>query len=128
LLSPDGRELGLFVTSKGMVDLVENYVTRIDLDDFAAHVFNATGLAHHEKRAYGRSAELFGSALFLAPRSGLFAYNLACAWARLREPRSKSALLRAIELDGEEVRARAAKDADFDAVREEPWFKETVAH
>ena len=49
-------------------------------------------------------------------------YNLACAYARTGDPLAEAALELAITRGGETVRARAAKDKDFDGVRGAPWF------
>jgi hypothetical protein len=57
------------------------------------------------------------------------AYNLACASARIGSPQAEVALRVAIERakEPERVRAGAATDEDFAAVRGEPSFVARVA-
>ena len=61
-------------------------------------------------------------AAYVDPARELPAYNLACAYARLNDPRAEAALALAIERGGDAVRARAPKDKDLASVRSAPWF------
>ena len=64
--------------------------------------------------------------MYADPSRELFAYNLACALARTRDPRAAIALGHAIVKGGDKVKARAAKDDDFADVRTESWFRALV--
>jgi len=75
-----------------------------------------------EKGKLERAVELFARAAYVDPTRELPAYNLACAYARLKDGRAEAALDLAIGRGGDAVRARAAKDKDFDAVKSAPWF------
>lgn len=92
---------------------------------FAARVYNDTGFRHHGAKDWARSAQLFEKAARTDPSFRLAAYNLACAWARLGDERANGALVQAIALDPD-ARRKAAADADFDTVREAPWFRALV--
>jgi hypothetical protein len=55
-------------------------------------------------------------------------YDLACWEARFGDPgQAAAALARAVELGGDEVRAAAREDGDFDAIRDDPRFRALVA-
>jgi tetratricopeptide (TPR) repeat protein len=121
-LSPKSDELAVFVytrlPSHGSIIRGE----RIDVADFSSRVFNDTGLAHHRKKEWAKAIELFTRAVYADPRRELPAYNLACALARAGDPRAEEALRYAITLGGDTVRARAAKERDFEGVRSTPWY------
>ncbi len=125
-LSPDGKELGavgLFFCGEWCN---EHDVRRYRVGEFAALVYNDTGMKHHTKNDFARSAELFRKASFADPSAKLPAYNLACALARLAdETEGKVALERAISLDPK-VKERAPKDKDFAKVLDKVWFKSLV--
>jgi hypothetical protein len=125
-LSPDGKDLGavgLFFCGEWCN---EHDVRRYRVGEFAALVYNDTGMKHHTKNDFARSAELFRKAVFADPNAKLPTYNLACALARLSdETEGKVALERAIGLDPK-VKERAPKDKDFAKVLDKPWFKALV--
>lgn len=127
VLSPDAKELGFLTYIRHPSHGASHVPTRIDVNAFAAMVFNATGLAHHGKGDYASATPLFFRALYTDPSRELYAYNLACALARQGDARSEHALGRAIALGGQRVQARADKDADFAKVRETPWFRAAMA-
>ena len=120
-LSPDGSELGVvggFFCMEWCNDFV---VYRARVGAFASLVYNETGLRHHQKGDYARAAELFLAATWDDEHAKLPPYNLACAWARLGDPRAKDALWLAIQRDPS-AKSRAVKDDDFAKVRSEAWF------
>jgi hypothetical protein len=125
-LSPDGKEIGavgLFFCGEWCN---EHDVRRYRVGELAALVYNDTGMKHHTKNDFARSAELFRKASFADPSAKLPAYNLACALARLSdETEGKVALERAIALDPK-VKERAPKDKDFAKVLDKAWFKSLV--
>jgi len=121
-LSPSGAELAVVARLRGPHWTEVAAAKRTSVDAFVARIYNDTGMRHHERREYPRAAELFRKATTVDPKAALPAYNLACAYARLRDPRTEAALSTAIALGGPTAAARATKDADFEAVLREPWF------
>ncbi len=120
-LAPDSRELGLVAGFFCMEWCDDFEVRRWPVVRLAAQIFNDTAMRHHVAKKYAASAALFVKATQADPTFALAAYNLACAYARLRDANTQQALERAIALDAS-ARARAMKDADFAAVRTESWF------
>lgn len=120
-MSPDGEELGLLENTFACEYCVDFAVRRIGVGELASLIYNDTGYQHHEKKEWAVAATLFEKAVAADPKAKLAAYNLACAWARTGDPRTKDALAYAITLDAT-ARARAQKDADFASVRSEAWF------
>lgn len=120
-LSPDSKELGLVAGFFCMEWCDDFEVRRWPVVRLAAQIYNDTAMRHHAARDYAGSAALFLKATQADPTFPLATYNLACAYARLRDPSTQRMLEAAIALDPS-ARARALKDADFDAVRSEPWF------
>lgn len=126
LVSPDGTKLGLLSHDFGG-EFSDHFEVRVfETSELAAQAYNVAGLELHERGAYGEAALLFQRAAFANPKAKLPAYNLACALARLAHPRAKQALELAIARGGPEVRQKAARDHDFDAVRTSDWFREIV--
>jgi len=126
-LSPDGAELGVVVHSYCMEWCDDFEVVRMPAARFASLVYNDTGFRAYQKGDLDRAADLFLKAAFVDPSRELPAYNLACAWARKGDPRAELALGLAVARGGDAVRARAAKDADFDSVRAAAWFVSLVS-
>ncbi|MGC4065295.1 MAG: hypothetical protein QM784_11740 [Polyangiaceae bacterium] len=121
-ISTDGREIGAvghFFCAEWCDEFV---VYRNRTNAFAALVYNDTGFRHHKQGQYQRAAELFLAATWADPSAKHAPYNLACAWAKLGDPRAKDALAVALERDPT-VKKRAPKDADFASVKDEEWFK-----
>jgi hypothetical protein len=120
--SADGSEFGLLfyftMSSHGSM----HSTLRLKSNALAAAIYNDTGYVNHRKKAYARAEKLFAKATYADPSKSLFAYNLACALARQSDARAEAALNHAIAIDGEKIRTRAKKDADFEAVRQAPWF------
>ncbi len=126
-LSPDGKDLGVVAHSFCMEYCDDFDVVRVPVTTFAGRVYNDAGYAHHEKGEWARAAALFLDATFADESKELYAYNLACAYARLGDaPHAKAALSRAIAKGGDGVKARAMKDDDFAAVRGQAWFLQLV--
>ncbi len=99
-------------------------VTRVTYGQIASLVYNDTGFRHHQKKEYAASRDLFLKATWANPKAPLPPYNLACAYALLGDQdNAKKALELAIAVDGDKVKARAKKDADFKAVLGDAWFK-----
>jgi len=125
-LSPDGSELGVIARTMCGEWCNPKGMTRMPVTLFAARVYNDTAFVHHKRGDYAKAAELFAKASAANPDESLFPYNLACAYARLGDPRADAALARAIALGGEAIKKRATGDADFDTVRALPWFQASV--
>ncbi len=125
-LSPDGTEIAAVGTFFCMEWCNDFDVYRASTGAFASLVYNDTGYQHHKKGEFARAAELFSKAAAADPRARLPAYNLACAWARLGDARTKDALAVAIARDPD-VKRRAPADADFASVKSEAWFTTLVA-
>jgi hypothetical protein len=124
--SPDGRAVAV-VAHGYMGEWSDTFLVKVlPADVVAARAYNDAGFAHHRRADYAGAAELFRKAAFADGAHYLAAYNLACAYARLRDPRAPAALAMAIARGAEETRKRAAKDPDFDGVRGEAWFLEAV--
>lgn len=121
VMSPDGEELGLLLNTFACEYCTDFAVRRIGVGELASLVYNDTGYRHHQKKEWAAAATLFEKAVAADPSAKLAAYNLACAWARTGDPRTKDALAHAITLDAT-VKVRAQKDPDLASVRAEPWF------
>ena len=126
-LSPDGKELGIVTHAFCMEWCDELQVARMPTSGFASLVYNDAGYRAYQKNQLDRAAELFLRAAFVDPTRELPAYNLACVYARKRDKKAEAALELAVGRGGDAIRARAAKDKDFDAVRSEPWFTRLTA-
>lgn len=122
--SPKEGELafiGHFFCMEWCNDIV---VARLTHGELASLVYNDTGFRHHQKKDFAGSRDLFLKATWANPRAPLPPYNLACAYARLNDKDNAGRALRlAIAVDGERVKARAKKDADFATVAKDEWFK-----
>lgn len=124
-LSSDGKELGIVAHFFCMEWCDDFRVARMTTASFASLVYNDTGFRHHKKGEYARAAELFLKAAAADPSAKLPAYNLACAWARISDPRVSDALAVAIARDPA-AKERARKDEDFASVRDAAWFQAAV--
>ena len=122
----DGAELGVVAITTGTMWWEEAKVARVPVPAFVAHVYNGTGMRLHQSRRWDEAAPLFEKAEAAQPAESLFSYNLACAWARAGDPRAKDALGRAVQKGGAAIKDRAARDADFATVTNEPWFQAAV--
>lgn len=124
-LSPDGKDIGAVASFFCMEWCNDFAIYRAPVGAFASLVYNDTGYRHHEKGEWARAAELFTKAAAADPTAKLPPYNLACALARLGDPRAKDALAVAIARDPDAKR-RAPLDADFASVKSETWFQDLV--
>ena len=122
VLSPDASELGVITHAHCMEYCDEFQIARVPVSRFASLVYNDTGFRALAKGKLERAVELFLRAAYVDPARELPAYNLACAYARKGDANAEAALELAITRGGDAVRARAAKDKDFDGVRSAPWF------
>jgi hypothetical protein len=122
VLSPDGTEVGIVVHAFCMEWCDDFQVVRMPAARLASLVYNDTGFRALEKGKLERAVDLFTRAAYVDPTRELPAYNLACAYARLKDARAEAALDLAIKRGGDAVRARAVKDQDFETVHTAPWF------
>ena len=120
-ISPNEAEIGFVMNTFACEYCIDFELRRMPVGALASLIYNDTGFRHHQKKEWRESAALFEKALAADETAKLPAYNLACAWARLGDPRMKDALAYAMTLDPT-VRERAQKDEDFASVRSEPWF------
>lgn len=121
-LSVDGNEIGMVTHSYCMEYCDDFEIVRMTANAFAGHVYNDTGFRHHKKGEYAKSAELFLFATFADPSADLYAYNLACAYARLGDAKAKPALALGIARGGDKIKTRAKADEDFASVKSQTWF------
>lgn len=124
-ISRDGKTLGVVAHAFAGEFSDAFPMALMSTAELAGHAFNDAGYARHKKGEYARAAELFAKATLANPDAKLPRYNLACAYARLGDPRAKEALTRAIE-QSPDAKKKAMTDPDFESVRSEPWFKELV--
>lgn len=125
-LSPDGTELGVLADWHGMEYAGAFEMLRVSADVFAARVYNDTGFRLHQRGDFAAAQALFLKATFADPTFALAPFNLACAYARSRDPRAAAALELAIARGGSSFVERARADHDFDGVRASPWFARLV--
>lgn len=122
-LSPDGEVLGVIAHAFGGEFSDRMLVELSPAARLASHAYNDAGYAHHAKGDYVASADFFRKAIAADGTHALSRYNLACAYARLGDPRAEKALREAISFGvGDEVKKRARDDADFAGVRATSWF------
>lgn len=121
-LSPDGKELGMVSHSFCMEYCDDFEIVRMSVDAFAGQVYNDVGFRHHKKSELAKSADFFLKAANADPSKDLYLYNLACAYARLSDPKAKLALSLAIAKGGDKIKTRAKGDEDFASVKTEAWF------
>jgi tetratricopeptide (TPR) repeat protein len=128
-LSRDGAELTVLAYSSAGVHTGFSTSEHLATATLAAGIYNDTGFRHHKAGRYEEARRLFLNAVAADPNHPFAAYNLACASARVGSPLAEAALRVAIERakEPERVRARAASDEDFAAVRREAWFLALVA-
>jgi hypothetical protein len=125
-ISPDGLHLAVLAHAFAG-EFSDSFLVAVhDTRQLARSAYNDAGLARHKKGEFRRAAELFEKAVAVDPGAHLPRYNLACAYARLGDPRVKQALEAAIAARAEESKASARKDPDFDSVRGEQWFAALV--
>jgi hypothetical protein len=121
-LSPNGEQLAVLVHGyEGeFSDRFEAQLLSVAL--IAGRAYNDAGMALHASGHYLEAAALFRKAAAADPSAKLPSYNLACALARAGDPAVEGALRLALSRDPEEVKRKAAADADFASVSEQPWF------
>lgn len=121
--SPDKKELAFIGHFFCMEWCNEVAIARLTHGKLASLVFNDTAFRAHQKKDYAKSRDGFLRATWADPRAPLPPYNLACAYALLRdEANATKALKLAIAVGGEKVKAKAKKDADFKSVASAAWF------
>jgi hypothetical protein len=121
VISPDGKWLGAVAhaTAAGQPDLVTTRIAPIAA--VAGRAYNFAGLKLHERGDYKNAIPLLLKGAFADPAQTLAPYNLACALARVHDPRTQAALALAFERDAT-LKKKAESDKDLDGVRAEPWF------
>ncbi|CAN5763495.1 hypothetical protein BH09MYX1_BH09MYX1_14880 [soil metagenome] len=128
-VTKDGREIGVVAVASGSMWFEAGAVGRMNASAFAAKIYDDTGMRRQKAQDFTGAAIWFEKAESAKPDESLYSYDLACAWAKAKDPRAKDALDRAITRAGSgaaAMKARAQKDADFDAVRADPWFASLV--
>lgn len=121
--SPDNSELAFMGHFFCMEWCNEMVIERLSYGKLASLVFNDTGFRRHQKGDFAGSRDLFLKAAWANPAAPLPPYNLACAYAQLKdETNAEKALKLAIAVGGDRVKARAKKDADFKNVTGAKWF------
>jgi hypothetical protein len=116
VLSPDGQEFGFAADFFACEYCESSIVDRMRTNTLASMIYNDTGFRHHKKKEWAAAAALFEKAVAADPTARLPPYNLACAWARLGDPRAKQALAYAAEIDPT-VATRAKTDPDLESLR-----------
>jgi hypothetical protein len=129
VVSPDGKWLGVVGhTFHGeFTDAFE--VGTVPVARAASQAYNDAGYEVHRASNWGRAAELFRQAVDADPTFPRPKYNLACAYARLGDPRTESALRAAVASaggDAAETRRKARSDPDFAGVAHEAWFEDAL--
>lgn len=125
LVSPDNTELAFIGHFACMEWCNDELIERLTYGRIAGLVFNDTGFRAHQKKDFAASRDLFLKATWADPRAALPPYNLACAYALLKdEANAAKALKLAISVGGDKVKARAKKDADFKGVLTAAWFRD----
>jgi hypothetical protein len=129
VVSPDGKWLGV-ISHTFHGEFTDAYeVGTVSVARAASHAYNDAGYAVHRASNWARAAELFRQAVDADPTFTRPKYNLACAYARLGDPRTERALRAAIATAGEdavETKRKARSDPDFGAVAREAWFEDAV--
>jgi hypothetical protein len=125
-LAPDGQSIGMLFYFNLASHGSAFSTVRTTTHSLAAAIYNDSGMDHHKRKSYAKAAELFAKATYAEPGRSLFAYNLACALGRQNDARAEAALAHAISIDGDKIRERAQKDADFSAVNGAAWFRELM--
>jgi Tfp pilus assembly protein PilF len=121
--APDGQTIAVF-THSFAGEFSDTYPMRmLDAEAVASAAYNQAGLTHLAADNYPQAIDDFTHVTEIDPSDWKGAYNLACTHARAgNEDATRSALDEAIRRGGSDVRAKAAKDHDLDAMRERPWF------
>ena len=123
--NPENTELAFMAHFRCMEWCNDMVIVRLTYGKIASLVFNDTGFQHHKKKEFAASRDLFLKATWANPRAPLPPYNLACAYALLKdEANAAKALKLAIAVAGDTVKARAKKDTDFHEVLGAKWFQD----
>lgn len=121
-VSPDGKYAGFIAFASGTRFVELGDMRWMETTALVGRLYNEAGFVAHKAGRYAASSALFGKAVRAADQESLYAYNQACALARLNDAGTRAALARAIELGGRKIAVRAKSDADFESVRQAPWF------
>jgi hypothetical protein len=124
--SPDGLELAAVIHFNEGEHMDEYRLERLSAATLAAAAYRAEGLAALVRDDFAAAAGLFVRETYADPTSWKGPYNLACAYARKRDPAAEAALREAARRDPAAVRKRARDDADLATVRGQPWFTDIV--
>lgn len=123
--NPENTELAFMGHFRCMEWCNDMVIVRMTYGKIASLIFNERGFAHHKKKDFAASRDLFLKATWANPKAPLPPYNLACAYALLKdEVNAAKALKLALAVAGESVKARAKKDADFRDVLSAKWFQD----
>ena len=126
VVSPDGKWVGVLGhTFAG--EFSDTFPMKVvSAGSLAASAYNTAGYLRHKKGDFSEAEQLFARAAAADPQHPHALYNRACALARAEKPEARTALVHAIERDGDPVRQRARTDEDFDGVRDRAWFQDLV--
>lgn len=125
-LSSDGTKLAILGhgwQGEGTDELVPRL---LDTGTVAAEAYNAAGLALLKAGKNEEAVERFLQASVAAPHLWKGPYNAACAYAKLDDRRAQSTLHEAVRRGGEDVKAKAKRDSDLEAVRKKDWYTSLI--
>lgn len=129
VVSPDGKWLGV-VSHTFHGEFTDAYeVGTVRVARAASQAYNDAGYTLHRAANWRRAAELFRKAVDADPTFARPKYNLACAYARLGDPRTEGTLRAALASAGEdsaETKRKARSDPDFAGVADEAWFDDAL--
>lgn len=129
VVSPDGKWLGV-VSHTFHGEFTDQYqIGTVSTARAAAQAYNDAGYELHKTHEWARAAEFFERGAAADPSFARPEYNLACAYARLGDPRTESALRAALSRAGSEasdMKAKARKDPDLESVAHDAWFERVV--
>ena len=126
-LSPNGEHMAIVAMAQLGLSDEDRKAKVIATKDYAAQVYGGRGFGELKGENYEQAASFFAKAQAIS-EAWKYPYNLACARARGGLGGVEEALREAIERGGGEVEAKARRDADLDAVREQAWFEELIGN
>ncbi len=106
---------------------IRSFSDAILLQPERSDYYNGLGLALYRANDLNSALKLFQAALGIDTNDAIARYNEACVLIRLGKTKEGLASLRQAVENDEKLRASAAKDSDFAAVREEPQFQEIIS-
>jgi tetratricopeptide (TPR) repeat protein len=102
---------------------LEDYKRAIELNPEEAAAYSNRGNTYYKLQQYEQALEDYGRAIELNPEYAAAYYNKSCTFALMKHVEKACEWLRkAINLDEEHIEM-ARQDRDFDAIREQDYFK-----